>query len=185
MNTIDPKMPVSQILHQYPETISVFRDFGMRCADDSSYAAKTLEENFMTEKVNFMDLLGRLNKAVNPPAVMQAEPSPVEQKIMATKKAMQVTREARERKRAPSSLTAQEHVPEDATGLLIAIYVFAVLGGWLGAVLGMYVFNRQIKLSDGQSVHKYKDSHRSAAIGGAILSGVVMIVLGLITLLFD
>jgi len=90
MNSIDPKMTVSEILKQYPETLPVFREFGMKCADDSSYAAKTLEDNFIIEKVNFMDLLNRLNKAVNPAKPHLSEPSPVENKIRTTIDDMQI-----------------------------------------------------------------------------------------------
>ena len=172
---IDPKMPVSEILDKYPETIAVFRDFGMRCADDSSYAAKTLEENFMTEKVNFMDLLGRLNKAVNPPSVAQVEPSPVEQKIMATQKAMQADREAHARKRSQSSPDLQGYVPANATGWLIAVYIFAILGGGIGLGLGLFVANRQVRLPDGRKAYKYQGSQRVGGMIGAGISFVMMI----------
>ena len=66
MNNIAPQMPISEILRLYPETISVFRAFGMKCAEDSGLASLTLEENFMAEQVNFIELLGQLNKVINP-----------------------------------------------------------------------------------------------------------------------
>ena len=175
MNTIDPKMTVSEILDKYPETIAVFRDFGMKCADDSDFAAKTLEENFITEQVNFMDLFSRLNQAVNPPSVAQAEPSPVEQKIMATQKAMQEAGEALARKRAPSSPDLQGYEPADATGWLIAVYVFAILGGGIGLGLGLYVANRQVRLPDGRKAYKYQGSQRVGGLIGAGISLVMMI----------
>jgi hypothetical protein len=62
MNTIDPKMKISEILKTYPETLSVFRFFNMKCAEDDSYADKTLEENIAIEQVNFIDVLFRLIK---------------------------------------------------------------------------------------------------------------------------
>ena len=175
MNTIDPKMTVSEIVDKYPETIAVFRDFGMKCADDSGYAAKTLEENFMIEKVNFMDLLGRLNKTVNPPSVVQSEPSLVEQKIIATQKDMQITKEARERKRSPSSSDLQGYEYEDVTGWLIVVYISAFLGGWVGLALGLFFGNRKVKLPDGKKVYKYNVSQRRAALIGAGISLVMMI----------
>ncbi len=66
MSTIDPKMRVSDILKLYPETLPVFSDFGMKCAEDDSFAEKTLEENFIAEQINFMELLSQLNKVINP-----------------------------------------------------------------------------------------------------------------------
>lgn len=66
MNTIDPRTPVSEILRLYPGTLEVFRTFNMKCADDSSYTARTLEENFIEEQVNFMDLFSQLHKVINP-----------------------------------------------------------------------------------------------------------------------
>ena len=65
MNAIDPKMKVSEILTMYPETLSVFRSFNMKCAEDSSYAEKTLEENLSIEIVNFIDVLSQLDKIVH------------------------------------------------------------------------------------------------------------------------
>jgi hypothetical protein len=73
MNTIDPKMLVSEILQQHPETLNVFRAFGMKCAESSLHAAKTLEENFVAEQVDFMALLGSLNKAIHPQGAAAAQ----------------------------------------------------------------------------------------------------------------
>ncbi|MDR3268181.1 MAG: DUF1858 domain-containing protein [Tannerella sp.] len=56
MASIDPKMTVAEILKQYPETVSVFQSFHMKCAEDKDYADKSLEENMSLEKVNFMDV---------------------------------------------------------------------------------------------------------------------------------
>ena len=49
---------------------------------------------------------------------------------------------------------------KSATGWLIAIYIFASLGGWLGLVLGIYVYRNK----------KYKSSHRTLGLIGAILA---------------
>jgi len=65
---------------------------------------------------------------------------------------------------------------ENATGWLIAIYIFAVLGGLLGLIFGMTVYRSKISLPDGKKVHKYKSSHRIAALTGAILSCISMFV---------
>ena len=59
---------------------------------------------------------------------------------------------------------------EEAVGWLIAIYIFAALGGFLGLIFGMSVYRQKINLPDGRSVYRYKKSHRTAALVGAILS---------------
>jgi len=64
----------------------------------------------------------------------------------------------------------QAYQPKSATGWLVAIYIFAFLGGLLGFAFGISVYVQKIDLSNGQTVHKYKESHRSAALIGAILS---------------
>lgn len=86
MNVIDPKMPVSEILSLYPETVDVFRSFGMKCAYNSEYAALSLEENFLTEQVNFMDLLRQLNKSIHPKKEESRIESSPAKKINAAKK---------------------------------------------------------------------------------------------------
>jgi serine/threonine-protein kinase len=65
---------------------------------------------------------------------------------------------------------------QSATGWLVAIYIFAALGGLLGLAFGITVYKAKVNLPDGQKVHKYKQSHRTAALIGAILSGVSMII---------
>ncbi len=65
MNAIDPKMKISEILKMYPETLNIFRFYNMKCAEDNDYADKTLEENFVFEKVNFVNVLSQLDKIVH------------------------------------------------------------------------------------------------------------------------
>ncbi|MDR1169628.1 MAG: protein kinase [Prevotellaceae bacterium] len=65
---------------------------------------------------------------------------------------------------------------QSAVGWLVAIYIFAALGGLLGLVFGISVYKAKLDLPGGGKVHKYKQSHRTAALIGAILSGVSMIV---------
>jgi len=64
----------------------------------------------------------------------------------------------------------------DATGWLVATYIFAFLGGLLGLIFGITVYNSKIKSPDGKTVHKYKESHRIAALIGAIISVISMII---------
>lgn len=66
----------------------------------------------------------------------------------------------------------KRHEGENATSYLIAIYILMALGGWLGIVLGISVYNSKIDLQDGTKVHRYKESHRRAALIGVILSGI-------------
>jgi hypothetical protein len=64
MQSIDPKMTVTEILKMYPETLSVFRSFNMKCAEDNSYAEKTLEDNLIVEQISFIDVFSELDKKV-------------------------------------------------------------------------------------------------------------------------
>jgi len=59
---------------------------------------------------------------------------------------------------------------KSATEWLVAIYVFAALGGLLGLAFGIFVYVQKTNLPNGQKVHKYKESHRTAALIGAIIS---------------
>ncbi|MDR2511963.1 MAG: protein kinase [Bacteroidales bacterium] len=65
---------------------------------------------------------------------------------------------------------------ESATGWLIAIYIFAILGGLLGLIFGISVYQQKITLPDGRKIPKYKQPHRTAALIGAILSGISLII---------
>lgn len=66
--------------------------------------------------------------------------------------------------------------PEDATGWLIAAYIFAILGGLLGIVFGLTVYTQKVSFTNGEKVHKYKDSHRQLGLVAAILAGVSMFI---------
>jgi hypothetical protein len=79
---------------------------------------------------------------------------------------------------SPDSGTRQKSAEiqeQRATGWLIAIYLFAILGGWLGIALGLYVFFAGTRDENGIKMPRFIDSHRKAAIGGAILAFVSMI----------
>ncbi|MDR1348829.1 MAG: protein kinase [Prevotellaceae bacterium] len=65
---------------------------------------------------------------------------------------------------------------QSATGWLVVIYIFAALGGLLGLAFGISIYRAKLDLSEGGKAHKYKQSHRTAALIGAILGGVSMIV---------
>lgn len=59
---------------------------------------------------------------------------------------------------------------KNATGWLIAVYIFAALGGFLGIIFGIMVYNDKVVLGDGTKVHKYKQSHRMLGLVGVVLS---------------
>lgn len=53
-----------------------------------------------------------------------------------------------------------------ATGWLIAIYIFAILGGLLGIAFGIMVYRNK----------KYKESHRTLGLVGAILATISLLI---------
>lgn len=57
-----------------------------------------------------------------------------------------------------------------ARGWLIAIYVFAILGGLLGVCFAVSVANSKIQLENGEKVYKYRHSDRVIARIGGILA---------------
>lgn len=59
---------------------------------------------------------------------------------------------------------------EDATGWLIAAYVFALLGGLLGVAFGVMVASSKKKLTDGTKVYQYKKSHRQLGIIATVIA---------------
>jgi serine/threonine-protein kinase len=67
--------------------------------------------------------------------------------------------------------------PKSATGWMVAIYIFAVLCGLLGIAFGISIYNSKVKFADGKKAPKYKQQHRTAALIGAILSGISMIII--------
>lgn len=55
---------------------------------------------------------------------------------------------------------------QKATGMLIATFIFAALGGWLGIVFGILVWKNK----------KYIPAHRQLGLVGAILAIVSLVV---------
>lgn len=79
-----------------------------------------------------------------------------------------------------SSSNTGQYTPQSATGWLVAIYIFAVLGGFLGLVFGISVYKSKVEFANGQKTYKYKKNHRNAALIGAILSSVSIIIWNII-----
>ena len=69
---------------------------------------------------------------------------------------------------------------KSATGWLIAAYIFAALGGYLGMIIGIMVFMAKEKVKDpngGETkVLKYKKNHRTLGLIAAILSVISIFV---------
>ena len=86
-----------------------------------------------------------------------------------------------------SSINVQTKVEEpgyqekSAIGLLIATYIFAALGGYLGIAFGIAVYFSKEKIYDKhlgtyEKFHKYKKPHRILGLIGAILSMVSIVI---------
>lgn len=64
---------------------------------------------------------------------------------------------------------------KSATGWLIATYIFAILGGLFGLIIGLHVYRATETIIDPNTnqyskVKKYKESHRTLGLVGAILA---------------
>ena len=75
-----------------------------------------------------------------------------------------------------SEIEEPVYLPENATGLLIATYIFAILGGLLGIAFGIIIYTKKIVLTNGEKVYKYKDSHRQLGLIAAIIAVISMFV---------
>ena len=120
------------------------------------YLAGEVELNWFEVEAAFARVQGNIPRAPKPPDTL---PSPTP-----------------ELPPTPEPPPTQEYQPQAATGWLIAIYIFAILGGWLGIVFGISTFKSKVQFTDGRKVSKYKRAHRIAALIGAILSGVSAII---------
>lgn len=65
---------------------------------------------------------------------------------------------------------------KNATGWLIAAFVFAILGGFFGICLGVIVASSKQKQSDGSKIYVYKKSHRQLGMVAAVLAAISMFV---------
>jgi hypothetical protein len=69
----------------------------------------------------------------------------------------------------------EEFEPEKATGWLVATYIFAALGGFLGVVLGFFVYFVKVHvydedLDDYVKEYRFVDTHRMWGLIGGILA---------------
>jgi hypothetical protein len=68
--------------------------------------------------------------------------------------------------------TYQQDAGEEGVGWLVAGYIFALLGGLIGLILGAYLSSAKTVVN-GQKIHKYKKSTRN--------QGIVIIVVSILT----
>ena len=61
---ITQEMKIEEIIHQHPETIEVFKEFGLECNICSVAAYEDLEHGASVHKVDLKKLLRKLNAAV-------------------------------------------------------------------------------------------------------------------------
>lgn len=70
---------------------------------------------------------------------------------------------------------ADEYEPQNATWMLVAAYVFAFLGGFLGIIFGIMVYSKKDVDDNNIKVYKYKKSHRMLGLVAAIIAAISMI----------
>jgi serine/threonine-protein kinase len=121
---------------------------------------------------------GLLDNTWEPPTIRLADKVELKWEIieMAFAKKRGATPQSHTPTPQPHTPTPPIYEPKPATGWLIAIYIFAVLGGLLGIALGILIYNDKVQFADGKKTPRYKQSHRTAALIGAILSGVSIII---------
>ena len=73
----------------------------------------------------------------------------------------------------------EEFEPEKATGWLVATYIFAALGGYLGVILGLFVYFAKVHvydedLDDYVKEYRFEDKHRMWGLIGAILAVITV-----------
>ncbi len=62
---IKQDMKIEEIIHQHPETIKVFKEFGLECNICSIAAYEDLEHGAGVHKVDLQELLKQLNAAID------------------------------------------------------------------------------------------------------------------------
>lgn len=68
-----------------------------------------------------------------------------------------------------------KYVPREAPVKLVLAYLFALICSPVGLIFGLFISVARTKLSNGEKVYTYKESHRQMGLIAAILSIVVLI----------
>ena len=59
---ITKEMSIGDIVEKYPDTVRVFKDFGMGCLGCAIAHFETLEEGVAAHGIDLVDILGELNR---------------------------------------------------------------------------------------------------------------------------
>ena len=61
---INEKMSILEVVQKYPQTVDVFRNYGMGCLGCSAARFENIEQGAMAHGINADELVADLNKAV-------------------------------------------------------------------------------------------------------------------------
>jgi len=61
---IERNMTIEEIIQRYPQTISVFKQFGLDCSECQIAAYEAIEHGAGVHKVNVEELLAELNRVI-------------------------------------------------------------------------------------------------------------------------
>ena len=64
MSAIDKSMSIIEIVQKYPETVEVFRNYGMGCLGCAAARFENLEQGAAAHGIDVAALVSALNKAV-------------------------------------------------------------------------------------------------------------------------
>lgn len=62
---IDRNMTIEEIMHRYPQTVAVFKRFGLDCSGCQIAAYEAVEHGAGVHKVNIEELLTELNRVIS------------------------------------------------------------------------------------------------------------------------
>jgi len=62
---IDREMTIEEIMRRYPQTVAVFKKFGLDCNECQIAAYEAVEHGAGVHKVNIEELLAELNRTIN------------------------------------------------------------------------------------------------------------------------
>jgi len=62
---ITKEMSITEVVQKYPQTVGIFRNFGMGCLGCAAARFENIEQGAQAHGINVEDLIQALNKAVN------------------------------------------------------------------------------------------------------------------------
>ena len=65
MAAITKEMSITEVVQKYPQTVGIFRNFGMGCLGCAAARFENIEQGAQAHGINVEDLIQALNKAVN------------------------------------------------------------------------------------------------------------------------